>query len=216
MKTRAEKKGGDWVLNGAKMWITSGSIADVAVVWAMTSRRARLPRREGHVGVYDAGHSAQVFAAGLGDQRAYSSIIAKCPSRAGWPNATRARSAVVVPDAGTLRHRLGGVGAAIACYREALNSAENRILFGAPLINNSTCRFGSPICCGGSRPAVARPATWAAQGQGEMHHTQVSLASGTTCGWDWTSRREARDILGAGWHQRGVAARSATCSTSKA
>ncbi|MFQ5494580.1 MAG: acyl-CoA dehydrogenase family protein, partial [Phycisphaerae bacterium] len=36
MKTRAEKRGGDWVLNGAKMWITSGSIADVAVVWADT------------------------------------------------------------------------------------------------------------------------------------------------------------------------------------
>src|SRR5512145_124324 len=36
MKTHAKKKGKDWVLNGAKMWITNGSIADIAVVWAMT------------------------------------------------------------------------------------------------------------------------------------------------------------------------------------
>jgi glutaryl-CoA dehydrogenase len=41
MKTRAEKTGGDWVLSGAKMWITSGSIADVAVVWAMTENGVR-------------------------------------------------------------------------------------------------------------------------------------------------------------------------------
>jgi glutaryl-CoA dehydrogenase len=36
MKTRAKKQGKDWVINGAKMWITNGSIADLAVVWAMT------------------------------------------------------------------------------------------------------------------------------------------------------------------------------------
>src|SRR5262252_7292958 len=36
MKTRAVKKGGDWVLNGSKMWITNGAIADIAVVWAET------------------------------------------------------------------------------------------------------------------------------------------------------------------------------------
>src|SRR6201992_4429488 len=36
MKTHAKRRGGDWVLNGSKMWITNGSIAGVAVVWAMT------------------------------------------------------------------------------------------------------------------------------------------------------------------------------------
>ncbi len=36
MRTRAKRDGGDWILNGAKMWITNGGIADVAVVWAQT------------------------------------------------------------------------------------------------------------------------------------------------------------------------------------
>ncbi len=36
MKTRAVKKGGDWVINGAKMWITNGAIADLCICWAMT------------------------------------------------------------------------------------------------------------------------------------------------------------------------------------
>jgi glutaryl-CoA dehydrogenase len=38
MKTHAVKKGGDWVLNGAKMWITNGTIADIAIVWAKTEQ----------------------------------------------------------------------------------------------------------------------------------------------------------------------------------
>lgn len=41
MKTRAERDGGDWILNGRKMWITNGSIADVAVVWADTDEGIR-------------------------------------------------------------------------------------------------------------------------------------------------------------------------------
>src|SRR5262249_14879901 len=41
MKTHAKKRGGDWVLNGAKMWITNGAIADLAVVWAMTPEGIR-------------------------------------------------------------------------------------------------------------------------------------------------------------------------------
>ena len=39
MRTRAKQDGSDWVLDGTKMWITNGSIADVAVVWAQTGRR---------------------------------------------------------------------------------------------------------------------------------------------------------------------------------
>ena len=41
MRTRAHKEGSDWVINGRKMWITNGSIADVAVVWAQTDEGIR-------------------------------------------------------------------------------------------------------------------------------------------------------------------------------
>ena len=41
MKTRARKDGDDWIINGSKMWITNGSVADVAVVWAMTDEGIR-------------------------------------------------------------------------------------------------------------------------------------------------------------------------------
>ena len=45
MRTRARRDGADWVLNGQKMWITNGSVADVAVVWASTD--GRHPRLRG-------------------------------------------------------------------------------------------------------------------------------------------------------------------------
>ena len=41
MKTHAKKDGDDWIINGSKMWITNGPIADVAVVWAMTDKGVR-------------------------------------------------------------------------------------------------------------------------------------------------------------------------------
>ncbi|WP_216915684.1 acyl-CoA dehydrogenase family protein [Nocardia noduli] len=41
MRTRAERDGDDWVLNGSKMWITNGSVADIAVIWARTDERIR-------------------------------------------------------------------------------------------------------------------------------------------------------------------------------
>ena len=41
MKTHARRQGKDWVLNGAKMWITNGSIADLAIVWARTDEGIR-------------------------------------------------------------------------------------------------------------------------------------------------------------------------------
>src|SRR3546814_5414139 len=47
MKTSAKKDGGDWVLNGSKMWITNGNVADIAIVWAQTDDGRSEERRVG-------------------------------------------------------------------------------------------------------------------------------------------------------------------------
>ena len=71
MRTRARRDGDDWVLDGAKMWITNGSVADVAIVWASTDDGVR-----GFVvptdapGLQRAADQAQAVDAGVGDQRA--------------------------------------------------------------------------------------------------------------------------------------------------
>ncbi len=68
MLTRAVRHGSDYVLNGEKMWITNGSIADVAVVWAKCEddEGARLSGRKGHAWIQLAGHSREIFSPRLG------------------------------------------------------------------------------------------------------------------------------------------------------
>ena len=83
MKTHAKKRGTDWVLNGSKMWITNGAIADIAVVWAKTAGgHPWLPRREGHGRLFRPRDPAQVLAARLHHRRAVLRQRASCPRSA--------------------------------------------------------------------------------------------------------------------------------------
>ena len=114
MRTRARKDGDEYILNGEKMWITSGSIADIAVIWAKvenedgnrirgfiveTDRPASAPRS-----------SRQVVAARLGDLRPF---LAGCPHPAAnlLPGTSGLRSPAHVSEPGALRHQLGRASA---------------------------------------------------------------------------------------------------------
>ena len=96
MRTRAVRDGDDWVLTGNKMWITNGSLADVAVVWARTDEGIRgFLVEKGMPGFTRPGRPPQDLAARLGHlradprRRAPARVGACCPRRAGC----RARSA---------------------------------------------------------------------------------------------------------------------------
>ena len=105
MLTRAVKQGSSYILNGEKMWITNGSIADVAVVWAKMRGRQdpRLPRRERHAGIQGPGHSRQIFAARFGhfrprddrlqDSGGKSAARRRRPERARFPASIRRATA---------------------------------------------------------------------------------------------------------------------------
>ena len=129
----AKKKGGDWVLNGAKMWITNGTIADVAVVWAQTD--------EGIRGfLVEKGTRASTR----------RKCITRCPLRASVTSALYFDN-VVVPEANVLPEReglkgplgcltqarygitWGAIGAAQACLKEVLEYTKTRELFGRAL-----------------------------------------------------------------------------------
>ena len=80
MRTRARRDGDDWVINGTKMWITNGSMADVAVVWAATDDGIRgflVPTDT--PGFTHAGHPHEAVAARVGDVRADPRRRARCP-----------------------------------------------------------------------------------------------------------------------------------------
>ncbi len=80
MRTHARRDGSDWVLNGAKMWITNGTIADVAVVWARTDDgeiRGFLVEKGTH-GLLGAGDPQEDLAARVRDERARAARTCAC------------------------------------------------------------------------------------------------------------------------------------------
>jgi len=140
MITRARRQGdGSWVLDGAKMWITNGSLAQVAVVWAKTE--------EGD----DDGHSIRGFLVPTGstgftarNQKGKLSLRASDTSELVL-SGVHVPANAVLPESGGLKSPLmcltqarygiawGAIGAAVACYEEALSYAGARVMFDRPI-----------------------------------------------------------------------------------
>ncbi len=134
MRTHAHRDGGDWVLNGAKMWITNGTIADVAVVWARTDDdeiRGFLVEKA------MPGFSAPEIHKKISLRASVTSELVLQDVRVPDEN--------VFPEIRTLRGPLsclnearygivwGSVGAGRACFEAALEYAKERIVFGKPI-----------------------------------------------------------------------------------
>ncbi len=80
MRTFARRDGGDWIVNGSKMWITNGSLADVAIVWANTDDGIRgFAVRYDDQGIFRVEHPSQTFAARQRDER--TGLRRHAPSR---------------------------------------------------------------------------------------------------------------------------------------
>ena len=139
MITRArEQADGSWILNGAKMWITNGSTAQVAIVWAKTGDLDDDKSIRGFIVPTDTpGFSAR-------DQKGKLSLRASDTSELVLQD-VRLPADAVLPKSGGIKSPLmcltqarygiswGAIGAAIACYEEALSYAGNRVMFGKPI-----------------------------------------------------------------------------------
>ena len=134
MRTHARRDGSDWILNGAKMWITNGTIADIAIVWARTDDGAI---RGFIVEKGTPGFSAPEIHKKLSLRASVTSELVLQDVRVPDDN--------LLPGSSTLRGPLsclnearfgivfGSVGAARACFECALDYAKERIVFGKPI-----------------------------------------------------------------------------------
>ena len=139
MITRAtEQKDGTWVLNGSKMWITNGSTAHVAIVWAKTGAADDDKSIRGFIVPRDApGFSSK-------DQKGKLSLRASDTSELVFAD-VQLPSDAILPKSGGLKSPLmcltqarygiswGALGAAMACFEEATSYAGNRVMFGKPI-----------------------------------------------------------------------------------
>ena len=133
MRTTAKRHKDGWILSGAKRWITSGSIADVAVVWARAE--------EGIVGFLvergTPGFSAHDIPGKFSMRASVTSelVLEDCvvPASAQLPLAKGLRAPLSCLDQARFGILWGVLGAAAACYEEALRYSKDRAQFGKPI-----------------------------------------------------------------------------------
>ena len=198
MKTRARRDGDDWIIDGAKMWITNGGLAHVAIVWAQTD------------------DGIQGFLVERGAKGFETRDIHRKMSLRASVTSALFFDGVRIPDANRLpgvqglkgplgcltqaRYGIawGPIGAAIACFREAVEYTKERILFGRPVAANQAVQL--------KLANMARRITLAQllslqlgrnKDAGTLHPTQVSLAKWNNVRMALDIAREARELLGA-------------------
>ncbi|GAA2971365.1 acyl-CoA dehydrogenase family protein [Kitasatospora sp. NPDC058063] len=136
MRTRAVRKGGeggDWVLSGSKMWITNGSIADVAVVWAQTEEGVRgfLVERGARGLTATDVHGKLSLRASVTSELAFDDVV--LPADAVLPGVVGLRGPLSSLNEARYGILWGTVGAARDCYTSALDYAKSRIQFDRPI-----------------------------------------------------------------------------------
>jgi glutaryl-CoA dehydrogenase len=202
MITRATRTGDGWVLNGAKMWITNGSTADIAIVWAKTGELDDVSSIRGFIVPTDSpGFQAR-------DQKGKLSLLASDTSELSLQDVHVPETALL-PGSGGLKSPLmcltqarygiawGAVGAAMACYDEALGYAKERVQFGEPIASKQLQQVrlvemlteitkAQLLCLQLGRLKDA----------GRMTPQQVSLAKRNNVDMATDVAREARRLLG--------------------
>ncbi|HET7553806.1 MAG TPA: acyl-CoA dehydrogenase family protein [Gemmatimonadaceae bacterium] len=198
-----EQPDGSWILNGAKMWITNGSTAQVAVVWAKTNDDKDPKSIRGFiVPTNTPGFTAR-------DQKGKLSLRASDTSELVMQDVHLPANAIL-PNSGGLKSPLmcltqarygiawGAIGAAMACFEEASSYACNRVMFGKPIAAFQL-----------QQARLAEMLTEIVKGQllvlhlgrlkdeGKLTPQQVSLAKRNNVDVATDIAREARRLLGA-------------------
>jgi glutaryl-CoA dehydrogenase len=197
MKTHAKKDGGDWVINGAKMWITNGNLAHIAIVWAQTEDGI-----QGFIVPTDtAGFKAQEIHKKMSLRASVTSALffdsVRVPDSARLPNVKGLKGPLGCLTQARYGITWGPIGAAQACLKEVLDYTKERVLFDRPLAANQAVQL--------KLADMARRITLAQmlclqlgrlKDAGKMQPTQVSLAKWNNCRMAIDIARECRDILG--------------------
>ena len=198
MLTKAVKDGSDWVINGRKMWITNGTGCHVAVVWARTEDGIRGFLVEGDAAGFSAPEQKHKWSlrASITSELVLEDV--RVPDSARLPKAEGLKGPLGCLTQARYGIAWGGLGAALACYDEALQYTKERIVFDKPLAS-----FQLP------QKKLADIATEITKGQllalrlgrlkdaGKMTPQQVSMAKRNNVHIALEAARTVRDMLGA-------------------
>src|SRR5690606_22559925 len=133
MKTNAKKDGGDWLLNGAKMWITNGNVADIAIVWAQTEDGIQGFIVEKGMKGFEAREVHRKMSLRASGTSALYFDDVRGPEANRPPNVTGLKGPLGCLTQARYGITWGPIGAAIACYTSALEYSKERVLFNRPI-----------------------------------------------------------------------------------
>lgn len=198
MMTKAEKVENGFILNGAKMWITNGTISDIAVVWA---------KLDGEIKGFLVEKGIKGFSAPemKGKHSLRASVTSELiledvfiPEKNILPKSKGLKSPLMCLNQARYGIAWGVVGSMMACYDSALNYAKTRIQFEKPiasfqLIQQKLVFMLSEI----TKAQLLNLQLGRLKDRGEVTHAQISLAKRNNCEMALEVARTAREILGA-------------------
>jgi glutaryl-CoA dehydrogenase len=198
MRTRARRDGDDWVLNGTKMWITNGGIADVAIVWATTDEGVRgfiVPTDTPGFRVNDI-HKKLSLRASVTSELVLTDV--RLPADAVLPGVVGLRGPLSCLTEARFGILFGAIGAARACYEAALDYSIERKQFGTPIASfQLTQRKLVEMMVAVNRGTLLALHLGRLKDEGALTHEQVSLGKLDNVRNALEVARTARSVLGA-------------------
>ncbi|WP_432825576.1 acyl-CoA dehydrogenase family protein [Dactylosporangium sp. CA-092794] len=198
MRTRAVRDGGDWVLNGSKMWITNGTMADVAVVWARTDEGVRgfvVPTDTPGFEAYEI-HRKLSLRASVTAELVLTDL--RLPAESVFAEVRGLRGPLSCLNEARYGILWGVVGAARTCYAEALAYTMQRTQFGKSLASfQITQRKLADMVIAVNNAGLAAAQIGRLKDAGRLHPAQVSYGKLANTRAALEVARTARGMLGA-------------------
>ena len=198
MRTRAVRDGSDWVLSGTKMWITNGTVANVAVVWAQTDDGIRgfvVPTDTPGFTASEVKHKLSLRAS-LTAELVLDGV--RIPESAAFPEVRGLRGPLSCLNEARYGILFGVVGAARTCYQSALEYTLTREQFGKPLAGfQLTQRKLADMLVEVNRSGLVAMRIGRLKDAGTVHHNHVSFGKLANARSAIEVARTARTMLGA-------------------
>jgi glutaryl-CoA dehydrogenase len=198
MRTRARRDGSDWVLHGQKMWITNGSVADAAVVWARTDDGIRgfvVPKGTKGFTTQDI-HKKLSLRASITSELLLDDV--RLPESAMLPETNSLRGPLSCLNEARYGIVWGAAGAARACLEAALDYAKERTVFGKPIAGTQIQQTKlAQMALEVNRATLLALHLGRLKDAGELRPEQVSMGKLGNVNAALDVARTARQVLGA-------------------
>jgi glutaryl-CoA dehydrogenase len=198
MITKAVRHGDRWLLNGTKRWITNGSVADVALVWARTEDGIRGFLVETDRNGFEARDIKGKFSLRASITSELFLQDVELPEANRLPTAEGLKAPLSCLTQARYGIAWGVIGAAMACYDEVVQYTRDRVVQGGPLAGKQLTQEKLVFMLTEITKAQLLALRVAQlKDQGELHHSMVSMAKRNNVDIALSIARLARDLLGA-------------------